>query len=207
MNLIPLDNCDTSKILTPGPFYVCHWDELWEDAILKLHRPALSEWLAQEMAYDTLEEFTASQGFVNWERALHDRLFPAMDYAWSVCLPSAIDPGEAVALMQGYGLATSLVTPEVAPEGLPDGRHTYITLTTGAVGVSDNLRNWDIAGAYLCCGAVPPLALLKSLSTPTPTAALAPQLFGKVLGAIHFVQSYLHSEIDWLDQVENEIAA
>lgn len=79
-----------------------------------------------------------------------DGFFPMMNALWPVELAYGRSEAEAADLMNRHGGATSLIS--------IDGDY-YIAMTGGGMDLS-----WHLAAAYVCCGAVPPLYILRSLS-------------------------------------------
>ena len=73
-----------------------------------------------------------------------------MNAIWPVDLAYERSEAEAAALMNKHAGATSLIC--------VDGNY-FIAMTGGGMDLS-----WHIAAAYVCCGCVPPVAILDNLS-------------------------------------------
>lgn len=113
-----------------------------------------------------------------------DSFFPMMNSLWPVELAYNRSESEAAALMNRHAGSTSLIT--------IDGDH-YIAMTGGGMDLS-----WHIAAAYVCCGCVPPLYILRNLSgSPFETSKPAR---AAILAAGRAGAAYLRQEAQKLTQ-------
>jgi hypothetical protein len=93
-----------------------------------------------------IEEFEGTRGHDEWR----DRNQPMMNYVWPCEMPYGTGKEKAAQLIAEHGGSTCLVSCQIGGEDF-----VGIALTGGGM----NLAH-DIAAAYVCCGHVPPLAVL-----------------------------------------------
>lgn len=92
----------------------------------------------------------SERGLDDWR----DSLWPAMNFAWPVRLGD-VDAATAAARIRATGAAVTLV--DMCEDWRGDSCYA-LALTGGGMDLS-----WDIAAAYIACGAVPPESLLSNL--------------------------------------------
>lgn len=109
---------------------------------------------------DLADEFQQSDGYDGFR----DSFDPMMNYAWPVELGYEVEVRDAALLMSEFAPSCSLVERK---NRATDEWEYEIALNGGGMNLADH-----IAGAYLCCGALPPVAILDSLSGSLPSYLL-----------------------------------
>lgn len=131
-----------------------------------------------------VEDFKPSRGYGEWR----DAFAPVQDFFWPVEPAHRIDIQDAANLIDEFAPSCTLIK---FAEGDDD---VYgIALSGGFMDLSD-----QIAIAYLCCGVVPPLALLTSLRGVISASALA-EVSDVLKAAYQRASSYLKGEVERLD--------
>jgi hypothetical protein len=108
---------------------------------------------------DLADEFNQSDGYESFRTGFE----PMMNFAWPVELGYEVEPQAAALLMAEFAPSCTLIE-----RGEPGEEPSYeIALNGGGMNLADH-----IAGAYLCCGALPPVGILDSLSRCLPSYLL-----------------------------------
>lgn len=165
-------------------------DEHWPDWREEFERedPETSD--AQYLA-DAIEQFESEDGFWEWQ----DQFAPMMNFIWPVQLAYGVSPEQAAERIDRLAGSTSLVN---YGEGFGANHEPKygIVLTGGGMDLSDH-----IARAYMCCGTVPPLVLLRERYTVESMPQWARFAYKC---ALHDAQSHLHRVarqlVDYTDQ-------
>jgi hypothetical protein len=140
---------------------------------------------ADALAY-AIEHFRESENYDDWTGGFS----PVMNGFWP-CDPVG-SPEQAAALMHSVGTACSLVRVEIADEWV-----TGIALTGGSMDLSDH-----IAAAYVCCGRVPPIELIRSaLRTGNPLVA------EHLVEAARVATKHVRSDLDYIDELAAKVSA
>lgn len=152
---------------------------------------------------DLAEEFEQSDGFDSFR----DGFDPMMSYAWPVALGYEVDSREAARLMAIFAPSTTLVARSHDADGEPLDEVAYeIALNGGGMYLGDH-----IAAAYLCCGAMPPIDLLRDLrqaghSYVLPRLPLA-EVYAQAQKHLRHLADGLGEELTRLEELTAEKAA
>lgn len=140
---------DGFEIVLPDPTYG-DWAEYEAapDAVQALARRHPGRRLSEKLR----QQFEQTEEYDEWR----DGFEPMMNYVWPVMLPYGADAREVAAKIAAYAPATTLVEFGDGSAFCPE--EYGIALTGGGMDLSDQL-----AAAYLCAGAVPPVSILHGL--------------------------------------------
>lgn len=120
--------------------YWPEWQEWQNESPLSDYDGDRDAWLA-----DAVDAFEESDSVHEWR----DSFFPVMNFAWPIRLRADPDRRELAGLLDAMAGCVTLVTIDDSD---------YLALTGGGMDLS-----WNLCAAYVACGCMPPLRLLRGL--------------------------------------------